>query len=128
LPALRLALAANDSERAVDLLFRHIWEQGLAGDSTDALAAIATQLGIEDLPAALANDDIKQALSDNGAKAVALGVFGVPTLVIDDQLFWGNDATELALQYLASPSLFDDPEMRRLDELPVGVQRPGARA
>lgn len=127
LPALRLVLAASDREQAVDLLFRHIWEHGLAGDSAAALAKVAHQLGIDDAAAALARDDVKRMLADNGAEAIARGVFGVPTLVIADQLFWGNDATEMALQFLENPSLFETAEMRRLDALPIGVQRPQAR-
>jgi 2-hydroxychromene-2-carboxylate isomerase len=128
LPALRLALAAPDLDRAVDLLFRHLWEHGQAGDSAAALAPVARELGIDDVPAALAREDVKRALTDHGAEAIARGVFGVPTLVIADQLFWGNDATAMALQFLDDPALFDAPEMQRLDALPIGVQRPGARA
>lgn len=128
LPALRLALAIDDIERAVDLLFRHLWEQGLAGDSAEALASVAHELGIDDVPAVLAREDIKRTLADNGAEALARGVFGVPTLVIADQLFWGNDTTALALQFLENPTLFETPDMRRLDTLPIGVQRSSAKA
>ncbi|MFA6985714.1 MAG: DsbA family protein [Arenimonas sp.] len=127
LPALRLALAAPDLPLAVNLLFRHLWERGLAGDSAEALATVAAELGIDDVAAALARDDIKRRLADTGAEAIALGVFGVPTLVIDGQLFWGNDATGMALQFLGHAALFDDPEMRRLDALPFAAQRPGTR-
>lgn len=127
LPALRLALDAPDLPLAVDLLFRHLWEHGHAGDSVETLATVAAQLGVDDVAKALARDDIKRTLADTGAEAIALGVFGVPTLVIDGQLFWGNDATGMALQFLEQPALFDDPEMRRLDALPIAAQRPGAR-
>ena len=128
LAALRLALAAEDTVRAVDLLFRHLWEFGRAGDSADVLAVIAQELGIDDLPAALSRHEVKQQLAANGAEAIALGVFGVPTIVIDGQLFWGNDATSMVLQYLDQPALFDDAEMRRLDALPIAAQRPETKA
>jgi 2-hydroxychromene-2-carboxylate isomerase len=128
LPALRLALAADDTDRAVNLIFRHLWEHGRAGDSAETLALLALELGIANLSVALARDEVKRALADNGAEAIALGVFGVPTLAIDDQLFWGNDSTDMALRYLDDPSLFDDPEMCRIDTLPIAAQRPGAKA
>lgn len=128
LPALRLALAADDLDRAVDLLFRHLWEHGRAGDSAESLTTVAHEFGIDDVPAALAREDVKRRLADHGAEAVARGVFGVPTLVIADQLFWGNDATTLALQFLDNPTLFETPDMRRLDALPIAQQRPGAKA
>ncbi len=129
LPALRLALAVPeaDLERAVDLLFRQLWEHGQAIDSAEALTVVARELSIDDVPAALAREDVKRRLADNGAEAVARGVFGVPTLVIESQLFWGNDATAMALRFLEDPALFETPEMRRLDALPISQQRPGAK-
>ena len=127
LPALRLALAAADRTQAVDLIFRHLWEQGRQGDSAASLEPLAHQLGIGDLAAALANDEVKRALAGNGQEAVALGIFGVPTLKIGSELFWGNDATAMALRYLDHPGLFDEPSMRHADNLPVGIERSGIR-
>jgi 2-hydroxychromene-2-carboxylate isomerase len=130
LPALRLALAVPEAhlERAVDLIFRQLWEHGRAIDSAEALTAVAHEFGVDDVPAALARDNVKRRLADNGAEAIERGVFGVPTLVIADQLFWGNDATAMALQFLEDPTLFETPDMRRIDALPIAQQRPGAKA
>jgi len=47
----------------------------------------------------------------------------VPTFVIGDHLFWGNDALEMVSDYLRDPEGFMDAEMRRADELPVGAKR-----
>jgi 2-hydroxychromene-2-carboxylate isomerase len=122
LPALRLCLAAPDRMAAIDAIFDHLWERGLHGDSVEALAAVATSLGINDPAAAIARDDVKRELLANGERAKALGVFGVPTLRVRDELFWGNDATELALAYARDPAVLDA-EMRRVDALPEAVQR-----
>ncbi|MFT3808191.1 2-hydroxychromene-2-carboxylate isomerase [Arenimonas sp.] len=123
LPALRLCVAAGADDRAVNTIFRHLWEDGLAGDSIEALADVAAELGIPDMAAAVARDEVKRQLAINGAEAIALGVYGVPTLNIDGRLFWGNDATGMALQYLDDPIGFDDDEMRRIESLPEAVQR-----
>lgn len=32
------------------------------------------------------------------------GVFGVPTFLVDDQIFWGNDRIDFLEEYLADPS------------------------
>jgi 2-hydroxychromene-2-carboxylate isomerase len=122
LPALRLCLAAPDRMAAIDAIFDHLWERGLRGDSVEALAAVATSLGINDPAAAIARDEVKRELLANGERAKALGVFGVPTLRVRDELFWGNDATELALAYARDPAVLDA-EMRRVDALPEAVQR-----
>jgi hypothetical protein len=54
---------------------------------------------------------------------VARGVFGVPTLAIGEELFWGADATAMAVDYVAQGCAYDDPEMQRVAELPVGAER-----
>lgn len=123
LPALRLCVAAGADDRAVNTIFRHLWEDGHAGDSIEALSDVAAELGIEDAASAVARDDVKRQLAINGAEAIALGVYGVPTLNIDGRLFWGNDATGMALQFLDDPVAFDDEEMRRIESLPEAIQR-----
>ena len=128
LPALRLCLAANDRVAAVDAIFRHVWEDGESGDSAEALAPVAQALGIADPAAAIASPSIKQELADNGVAAIALDIFGVPTTVIDGQLFWGNDATEMLQAYLHDRTLFDDVEMSRVDSIPAAVHRAGSKA
>lgn len=122
LPALRLCLAAPDRTAAIDAIFAHLWEHGLPGDSIAALAPVAAALGIEDPAAAIAREEVKRELLANGQAAMALGVFGVPTLQVRGELFWGNDATELALAYAADEAALDA-EMRRVDALPAAVQR-----
>ena len=121
LPALRLCLAAPDRMQAIDAIFAHIWEHGRLADSVEALADVAASLGIDD-PAAIARDEVKRELLANGEEAMALGVFGVPTLRVRDELFWGNDATELALTFARDPGTLDA-EMRRVDAIPEAIQR-----
>jgi 2-hydroxychromene-2-carboxylate isomerase len=122
LTALRLILAADDATRATDAVFAHIWRDGRAADSVAALAAIAVGLGIPDIDAAVASDDVKAALRLNTEAAISRGVFGVPTLCIGDAQFWGNDATLMALDYLADPAAFAH-EFDAVALLPVGISR-----
>ena len=127
LPALRLCLAAPDRIAAIDAIFAHLWERGARGDSIEALADVAKSLGIDDPAAAISRDEVKRELLANGEEAMALGVFGVPTLKVRDplgnsELFWGNDAPELALACARDPGTLDA-EMRRVDAIPEAVQR-----
>jgi 2-hydroxychromene-2-carboxylate isomerase len=125
LAALRLCVAAGTSPESIDAIFDWIWGQGRAGDTLDALRPVAERLGVADPAAATATPAVKAALRANYDDAVAAGVFGVPTLAIDGELFWGDDATDFALAVLDQPALLQDPELRRLDALPVGIQRIG---
>ena len=122
LPALRLCLAAPDRAAAVDAIFAQIWEHGRAADSIEALSDVAHALGIDDPAAAIARDEVKRELLANGEAALALGVFGVPTLHVRDELFWGNDATGLALAYARDPDVLDA-QMRGVDAIPEAIQR-----
>ena len=122
LPALRLCLAAPDRAAAVDAIFAQIWEHGRAADSIEALTEVAHALGIDDPAAAIARDEVKRELLANGEAALALGVFGVPTLHVRDELFWGNDATGLALAYARDPDVLDA-QMRGVDAIPEAIQR-----
>lgn len=123
LPALRLCLAAGASVQAVDVLFDWIWRDGNAADSPDALREPAAQLGIDDVASAIADPAVKEQLRRNTEAAIGAGVFGVPTLAIDEELFWGNDAHPLMAAVLADPDLLRQPEWLRLATLPVAVQR-----
>jgi 2-hydroxychromene-2-carboxylate isomerase len=121
LPALRLCVAAGATVETVDAVFDWIWGQGHAGDSLEALAPLAAALGVD--PAAIGSDATKAALRANTEAAIAAGVYGVPTLVFDGSMFWGNDAHAFALAALHDPGVLDDPEMRRVGALPAAVQR-----
>jgi hypothetical protein len=50
-------------------------------------------------------------------------VFGVPSFVVDGEVFWGADAVDFVKAFLKDPSLLCSDEMRRLDSLPVGAAR-----
>ena len=66
---------------------------------------------------------MKEALRRNTDEAIARGVFGVPTLAIGDELFWGTDATQMAADYIAAGQRWTDPEYARVAALPIGVAR-----
>lgn len=119
--ALRLCIAAGSTPQAVDAIFSWIWARGNAGDSVEALAPLAASLGID--IDAINDEATKLALRANTDAALAAGVFGVPTLGFDGQLFWGNDTHEFALAALRDPAVMADAEMQRLTALPVGVSR-----
>jgi 2-hydroxychromene-2-carboxylate isomerase len=121
LAALRLCVAAGNTPEAVDAIFDWIWTQGQAGDSVEALSSVVAALGVD--IDAIGSDTTKAALRANTESALLAGVFGVPTLSIGSELFWGNDAHDFALDALQHPELLEDPEMQRLKQLPVGVQR-----
>jgi 2-hydroxychromene-2-carboxylate isomerase len=63
-------------------------------------AGVEADLARDPLEAAIADPRIKQTLRDATDAAYELGVFGVPTIAIDDELFWGDDRLEDAAAHL----------------------------
>jgi 2-hydroxychromene-2-carboxylate isomerase len=62
-------------------------------DDPDVLKRVAGEVGLDaaDLIEAASTAAVKDSLRARTDDAVALGVFGVPTVVVDDRLFWGDD-------------------------------------
>ena len=107
---LRLAVASQaqgEPNRYVcETLFRHVWQGGAPADDATRLAALTAQLH----PARSAQDaTVKDQLKAHTNEALALGVFGVPTLVVDGKLFWGLDALPMLAAYLAGDPWFEAP-------------------
>jgi len=119
--ALRLCVAANSTPDAIEAIFQRIWAEGRAGDSPETFADIAERFAID--PQMLGASEVKSALRANTDAAIAAGVFGVPTLGLGKNLFWGNDAHAFAIAVLDNPALMDEGEMCRVAELPVAANR-----
>ena len=66
---------------------------------------------------------LKKTLRANTSKAIENGVFGVPTFVVEGQVFWGGDASEMMLDFIKNPELFSSEEMKRISSMPMGVIR-----
>jgi len=123
LPALRLAIALGSRTEVIDAIFDHIWLQGRSADQIADLSPLAAQFGVADLGTLIAAATVKEQLRSNTEHAIQRGVFGVPTLIVGEQLFWGQDANPMILDWLDHPQLFDSPEMQRIEHLPSAAQR-----
>ncbi len=120
--ALRLTIAMGGSLDGVRAVFRHIWRDGHDVGSPEGFAALCAAVGFAEGVAAVEQPAVKDALRQHTDAAIALGVFGVPTLAADGELFWGEDATALFL-HCQSTDWLTTPEVQRISTLPVGVQR-----
>jgi 2-hydroxychromene-2-carboxylate isomerase len=123
LKLLRLAVAAGSTQTAIREIFRFVWRDGGDTASVQDWGALCTRLKIDDGEQAIAQTDVKEQLRQNTEHAIARGVFGVPTFVLGEDLFWGEDATPMLLHCIAKPEWLQSDELRRISELPVGVQR-----
>ena len=122
----RLAVAAapaggTPSRRTVELLFRHVWCRGGADPNTaDALAALVAAVAPQRDPA---SDAVKAELRARTEAAVALGLFGVPSLVCDGRQFFGLDALPMLRAAVVGEAWFDSPAWDEAGSQPPGLQR-----
>jgi 2-hydroxychromene-2-carboxylate isomerase len=77
-------------------------ENGRLGETETLRAAEEASLDPDELKAHLGDDDVKQAVKDATSAAIELGVYGVPTVQIGDELFWGDDRLEEAAAALGA--------------------------
>ncbi len=123
LPALRLAVALGNRRESILEIFRFIWRDGRLIEDPREWDALIRWLGVADWESRVAAPEVKAALRANTERAAGLGVFGVPSFVVDGNIFWGVDATDMLVDYLRDPALFESAEMRRVSELPVATAR-----
>jgi 2-hydroxychromene-2-carboxylate isomerase len=85
--------------RAVHAEGRELWHD-------DQLATLAPVAGLEpdELLEAVAQQEIKDELRAATERAHELGAPGVPTVVIGDRVFWGDDRLDEAARVASTPS------------------------
>jgi 2-hydroxychromene-2-carboxylate isomerase len=128
----RLALACapaggTPNRRVVEALFRHVWCRDDADskgsqDPQDpqALATLQAVLVPQRAPDSA---EVKDELRARTEAALAAGVFGVPTLVCGDRLFFGADALPMLRDSLQGGAWFQGPDWQNAGDQPPGVQR-----
>ena len=132
LPLLRLALACGHEGPApghgtgtinrfvAETVFRHVWRGGADAADISRLAALTQTLAPLRDPS---SDAVKAELKANSDEAIALGLFGVPSLVVDGKLFWGFDALPMLRDYLDGGAWFASDAWEQAQALPAGIQR-----
>ena len=128
LKPLRLLVALDAAPGAVRIVMDRIWRDGLDLSLQENWNAICAALALDPAKAAALVDaaDTKAKLRANSDAAVAAKLFGVPTLQIGEELFWGADALPMAHAYLDDPEMFKSGEMLRVATMGASVSRPAA--
>jgi len=123
-----LPMAADTRHRLIGAIFQAAWVRG--ADVTDAqvVAAIASEVGLDgprviEQAGSSANKRILRSQTD---EAAAEGVFGVPTMRVDGQLFWGFDDFGALERFLSGEEPAVDPaSMQRWEGVSPSADRRG---
>jgi 2-hydroxychromene-2-carboxylate isomerase len=101
--AVTYAFAVGRGRELARQCFRDAFQRGVELGRPAHVLEAARRAGLDPraVEAATRDEAIKRALRDATQAAYDLGVFGVPTLAVDDALFWGDDRLEDAAAHLA---------------------------
>jgi 2-hydroxychromene-2-carboxylate isomerase len=124
-----LELPAADRVRMIDRLYSAVWRPDAPGITDPrVVAGLLGELGLDGaalLDAANAPDN-KQKLMAATSEAIAKKVFGVPTMIVDGELFWGVDDLSNLERFLRGEDPIDLAMLERWRDLPVQASRPKA--
>lgn len=103
--ALRAALVAKDAgcfHAFHHPMYRSRWAEPVDPSNREHVRALLEKAGL-DGDASLAraeSPELVERLERDTDEAIERGVFGVPTMFVGDEMFWGNDRFELVRYYL----------------------------
>jgi len=121
---LRLAVASQGSglpnRYVTEKLFKQVWCTGQDAADAQVLADLTAHIAPNRDPQ---SPEVKQQLQAWTEEAIALDVFGVPSLVVDGNVFWGLDALPMLRACLRGDDWFNGPAWHAVGEIPVGVRR-----
>ena len=80
-------------ERYHPAMYKAMWVDGRNLNDIKEVAAVLAEAGIDaqKFGARIQEQDVKDCLKSTTDEAVARGVFGAPTMFVDDMMFFGND-------------------------------------
>jgi 2-hydroxychromene-2-carboxylate isomerase len=124
LSLLRLSVACDahgtPNRYVCETIFRHVWQGACAADDPARFQALVQQLQPKQ---SVDSDDVKAQLKANTEEAIAQGVFGVPTFLVDDKVFWGLDALPMMRQYLDNDPWFTTERWQSVEKTSLGISR-----
>ena len=92
----------DKKDRFIDICFDYYWEKNKDISKKDVIEMILNECNIDEnlFSDGINNQKIKDELKNLTSDAFAKDVFGAPTFVINNKLFWGQDRLDYALEEL----------------------------
>ena len=81
-----------------------LWIEDLDIDDEDVLKSILEKIGLnsEDILLCAKGEECLNNIQEYTKLAIKKGVFGAPTYIIDDQIYWGQDRLDFVERHLSS--------------------------
>ena len=84
----------------IDNIFNSIWQDGLNMNDENIVQKVLKNLNVNPKTFTLraTSSSIKDSLKKRTSEAYEKGIFGAPTFVTNNKIFWGQDRIEFALK------------------------------
>jgi 2-hydroxychromene-2-carboxylate isomerase len=117
--ALRLSLKSVSGDlqnEVIKTLWLAGWQKRIDMGDPEELQRVLKEASLpaEELYEKSFSRQAKAELKANIQEAISYGTFGVPTMVVGDELFWGNDAIESMLDFINGADSLDRERLRDL--------------
>ncbi|MFZ4378256.1 MAG: 2-hydroxychromene-2-carboxylate isomerase [Polynucleobacter sp.] len=103
----------------VERAFDYVWVEGK--DPNLSWPEFCTYLGLPPDTLRPEDPDVRAQLITNTNQAKLDGAFGIPALIVNQHCFWGADAIEWTLDYLARPGMFEEASYAYAAKVPNGL-------
>ena len=128
LAALRMSLkevSGINQFQVIDAIFEGGWSQGADLGDLPTLISLLEKQSIEgvNFSQQISKRYVKDSLINETKVAIDKGVFGVPSIIIDDNLFWGNDQMEHIELLLAGKDPLNREKLNLHESRPRGIDR-----
>lgn len=128
LPSLRMSLpevSGDDQQAVISTIFTQGWSEGIDLGDADALVAAIADQGIDSSSFIRKTQDqsVKESLIKETASAIAQGVFGVPSMRYQDEIFWGNDQFDQLRLCIEGKDPFDKEYYANINERERAIDR-----
>ncbi len=122
-----LSMPAEKKRALIDALFRATWGGGGGIDDAAKVASLANGAGLDGdaLVAAAQTPEAKDRLRAQTDAAIAFGAFGVPTMDVDGELFWGFESFAHVERHLRGELRVDDSSLAAWATLAASASRSG---
>ena len=77
--------------RYQDMVFERFWQRALDIEQVSVIAGVLREAGCDDTGFPGWAEQGRAAVGEISREAEAIGVFGVPTFVVDGEIFWGRE-------------------------------------
>jgi 2-hydroxychromene-2-carboxylate isomerase len=120
----------RDTQRAIiDRFYAATWGDGPGVTDPETVATLVSECGIDGAKAIAdaTTTEAKERVRAQTERAVREGVFGVPTILVDGELFWGVDSLEHLDRFLAGEAPVDAKMLERWARVMPSSERKQAK-